>query len=114
MKELVVIARMTINPGHEEAYRKLGQDCVNLVRQHDKGTLQYEWFYQAGSSTSVVLERYIDSDAFLQHMGNVGEPLGQMLAMSSLKLEVYGNPSESLTSAIKDFDVTYYTFEYSK
>lgn len=43
-------------------------------------------------------------------MGNVGEMLGQLLAMSDFELEVYGNLSEILQKATVGLNPKVYSF----
>lgn len=73
--------------------------------------MQYDWFYNDAKSVCVVRERYVDSDAALEHMANVGDLLGGLIELCTLSLDVYGNPSEELKSALEGFDVTYFYFE---
>ena len=43
-----------------------------------------------------------DSPAFFEHWGNLGEKLGALLAVSDLKLELFGSPSDELVAATKE------------
>ena len=110
MKDIQVNARLKINPGKMEEFKKVANSCVEMVKQKDKGTIQYDWFYNHSKSECVVRERYVDSDAVLAHMANVGELLGGLVGLSTISLDLYGNPSENLKNALEGFDVTYYDF----
>ena len=50
----------------------------------------------------VVREMYRDSQAVFEHIGNLGEPLGELLALSDMDLEIYGTPTQDLTGAQAD------------
>ena len=41
-------------------------------------------------------------------MGNLVDTLGQLLSVSDLSLEVYGNPSEELMKATEGMDIKVY------
>lgn len=110
MKDIQVNARLKIKPGKMDEFKKLAQDCVDMVKQKDQGTTQYDWFYNESRSECVVRERYIDSNAVLDHMANVGHLLGGLVALSTISLDLYGSPSEDLKNALEGFDVTYYEF----
>jgi len=110
MKDIQVNARLKINPGKMEEFKKVANSCVEMVKQKDKGTIQYDWFYNHSTSECIVRERYVDSDAVLEHMANVGELLGGLVKLSTISLDLYGDPSENLKNALEGFDVTYYDF----
>ena len=110
MKDIQVSARLKIHPGKMEAFKKVANACVEMVKQKDKGTIQYDWFYNQRNSECIVRERYVDSDAVLKHMANVGELLGGLVELSTISLDLYGTPSENLKNALEGFDVTYYEF----
>ena len=85
--------------------------CIEAVREKDTGTLKYEWYYNEELSECVVLEMYKNSGAVLEHMANLGPLLGNLLQISTLKLQVCGNPSAELIAAGEGLDITYYSFE---
>ena len=110
MNEIQVTARLKIHQGQQERFRQIAQVCLETVREKDNGTLQYDWFFNEDESECVVRERYQDSAAVMEHMGNLGETLGALLGLADLSLEVYGTPSEELASAIAGLDVTTYSY----
>lgn len=110
MNDIQVNARLKIKPGKMEQFKKLANSCVDEVRQKDKGTIQYDWFYNDQKSECVVRERYVDSEAVLDHMTNVGELLGGLVELSTISLDIYGSPSSELKNALDGWDVTYYDF----
>ena len=111
MNEILVAARLKIKPGKMDDFKKTGYACVEMVQQKDKGTLQYDWFYNEEISEFIVLERYIDSDAALEHIANTSGLVGGLLALSEISLEVYGNPSQKLINTLEGFEVVYYKFD---
>ena len=110
MNDIQVSARLKIKPGKMEDFKKLANSCVEVVKQKDKGTLQYDWFYNDQKSECIVKERYVDSEAGLDHMANVGELLGGLVELSTISLEIYGSPSDDIKNALDGWDVTYFDF----
>ena len=50
----------------------------------DTGTLQYEMYFNDDQSECIVLERYKDSEALIQHAANVGDLMEAILATGSV------------------------------
>ena len=110
MNELQVTARLRIHDGKLDEFKNVAKACLEGVREKDKGTLQYDWFFNEGQTECVVRERYVDSNAALEHMGNLGETLGALLGLVDLSLEICGTPSDELVQATEGIDIKYYSF----
>src|SRR5678815_4866743 len=67
LKEIKGIARVKFLPGKLEEWKRLTAEAMHIVRTKDKGTLQYEIFFNADESEAIVFERYRVSDAALEH-----------------------------------------------
>ena len=96
MSELQVIARLKIHAGKIAEFKEVAKLCMTSVREKDTGTLQYDWFINADESECVVQEKYRDSAAVFEHIGNLGETLGALVAVCDMHLEIYGSPSDEL------------------
>ena len=111
MDQLYASATFSIAPGKIQEFKKHASACIQAVREKDKGTLQYAWYYNEELSECRVLEVYKNSGAVLEHMVNLGPLLGNLLQISTLKLQVCGTPSAELREASEGLDITYYSFE---
>jgi quinol monooxygenase YgiN len=111
MEQLNAAAIFRIAPGKMEEFKKRAAACIEAVRLKDKNTLQYKWYYNQERSECIVLEVYKNSGAVLEHMANLGPLLGNLLEISTLKLQVCGEPSAELKAASEGLDITYYSFE---
>ena len=80
MSELQGIARFKFDDGKLEEFQTLAAQCVEIVRTKDTGTLQYETYFNDDQSECIVLERYKDSEALIQHAANVGDLMEAILA----------------------------------
>lgn len=110
MSELQITGRLKIHDGKLDHFKTVAQACIESVREKDKGTLQYDWFFNEDHTECVVRERYVDSDAVLEHIGNLGETMGALLGVADLSLEVCGTPSEELAKATEGMDITVYSY----
>ena len=112
MSNIQLTAKLAIQDGKLEEFKNLASQCIALVKENEKGKTcsQYDWFFSADEKECHVRETYIDSNAVLAHMGNVGEKLGQLLQISSLSGEIYGDLSEEVESAITPLGIKTYSF----
>lgn len=111
MDQLHATALFSIEPGKMEEFKKRGTACMAVVREKDRGTLQYNWYYNPERSECIVREVYRDSNSVLEHAANLGPLLGSLLEISTIELQVCGNPSAALRAAFTDMDITYYSYE---
>lgn len=109
MSAIQVTARFTVHDGKLTEFKQLAERCMALVREKDSGTLQYDWFASDDSSVFVVLETYRDSAAWSEHVENLGDTLGEVLAIADLTLEVFGTPSPELAASLAEMSATVYS-----
>ncbi len=62
----------------------------------DTGTLQYEIYFNDDQSECIVLERYRDSEALIEHAAHTGDLMEAILATGSVSGELLGEPSAEL------------------
>ena len=110
MTELQVMAHCRIKPGQLGAFRAVAADFLECVREKDSGTLQYDWFMSADESLCIVRERYRDSDAVLEHIGNLGELFAAFVDTCDISVEIFGEPSRELLDATAEIPTTVYSF----
>ncbi len=109
MSELQGIGRFKFQEGELEEFKRLSAQAMEIVRAKDTGTLQYEIYFSDDQSECVVLERYRDSDALIEHGANLGE-LGQaILATGLVSSELLGEPSTELKAMLAGGPVRLFT-----
>ena len=113
MSELLNVARFTVHTGKEDEAADLVRQFVEIVREKDTRTLRYDVFFHSERGEYVFHERYEDSDAVLEHVGNLGDTFGAMLEVSDLTVEIYGAPSPALLAATEGLDITVYVHAHS-
>jgi quinol monooxygenase YgiN len=97
MTELLGIARFEFHEGKVEEFKRLSARCKEIVQAEDTGTLQYDIYFNADESEAIVIERYRDSDALVEHVKNIGDELmAAVAATGSVHGELLGKPSAEL------------------
>lgn len=109
MSELQGIARVKFHEGKVEEFKRLSAQAVELARTKDSGTLQYEIFLNGDESEGLVLERYRDSEALVEHGTNLGDLGAAILATGTFVGEVLGEPSAELRASLADGPVRIFT-----
>ena len=113
MTELLGIARLTIREGKLEEFKRLSAKCMEVVRTKDTGTLQYDLFLDRDGAEAVVIERYRDSQALLEHTANLGELSAALFEVCTGAGELLGTPSPELTKALEGSPVRILTLYQS-
>lgn len=86
-------AKFRIRPGKTAEFKQLAQQCVDIVREREPGTLLYEWFMNEDETECVALDCYVNLEAVMQHVQNIGPLMRQLMTISDRELEIYGaNP----------------------
>ena len=106
MEELWGIARFRIHEGKLEEFKRLSAQAREIVRSKDTGTLRYDIYFNDDQSECVVLERYRDSEAAIEHAANLGELSAAVLAtVSVVHGELLGEPSAELRANLAGSEV---------
>jgi quinol monooxygenase YgiN len=105
VSELQGIARFRFHEGKLGEFKRLSAQCMEIVRTRDTGTLQYEIYFNDDQSECVVLERYRDSEALIEHAAHLGDLSAAILATGSVSGELLGEPSAALRAKLADSEV---------
>ena len=106
MSELMGIARFRFHEGKLDEFKRLSAQAMKIVRTKDTGTLQYDTYFNDDQSECVVIERYRDSEAAIEHAANLSELFGPILAtVSVVHGELLGEPSAELRADLADQEV---------
>src|SRR5215212_7991867 len=91
--ELQAIVRFRFHGGNVEEFKHLSEQCMEIVRTQDTGTLQYDTFFNGDETECIVIERFRDSDALIQHGENLAHLMDAITATGSVSGELLGEPS---------------------
>jgi quinol monooxygenase YgiN len=106
MSELLGIARFKFHEGKVEEFKRLSAQAMEIVRTKDSGTLQYDTYFNDDQSECIVIERYRDSEAAIEHAANLADVSAAVLAtVYVVHGELLGEPSEELRAKLADMEV---------
>jgi quinol monooxygenase YgiN len=100
VSELQGIVRFKFHQGRLEEFKRLSAQAMEIVRTKDTGTLQYDTYFNADQSEAIVIERFTDSEALIEHGANMNPLMEQILATGSISGELLGDPSEALKAKL--------------
>jgi quinol monooxygenase YgiN len=106
VSQLLGIARFKFHEGKREEYMRLSDEATEIVRAKEPGTLQYDIYLNDDQSECMVIERYRDSEAAMEHAANLGHLFDAVLAtVSVVHGELLGEPSAELRAKLAGSDV---------
>ena len=100
LSEIQGIGRFKFYEGKVEEFKRLSAQSMDIVRAKDTGTLQYEIYFNDDQSECVVLERYRNSEAVIEHAAHVGHLTEAIFATGSGSSDLLGEPSDELAAMI--------------
>jgi quinol monooxygenase YgiN len=109
VNELQGIARFRFHEGKVEEFKRLSAQCMEIVRAKDTGMLQYDIYFNDDQSECIVLERYRDSEALIEHTAHLGDLMEATLATGSVSGELLGEPSAELRAKLAGSEVRLFT-----
>ena len=106
MSEIWGIARFKIREGKLEEYKRLCAESMEIVRTKDTGTLQYDTYFNEDESECVIVERYRDSEAAMNHAQNMSPLMDAVLAtVTVVHGEILGEPNDELRANLAGIEV---------
>jgi quinol monooxygenase YgiN len=109
VSELQGIARFKFHEGQLEEFKRLSAQCMEIVRTKDTGTLQYEIYFNDDQSECIVLERYRDSEALIEHAEHLGDLGEAILRTGWVSGQLLGEPSADLRATLAGGEVRLFT-----
>ena len=109
MSELQGIARCKFHEGGLEEFKRLAAEAMEIVRNKDTGTLQFEISFNDDQSECIVLERYGDSQALIEHAKHLGDLSEAIIRTGSFAGELIGEPSAELKAMLAGGPIRLFT-----
>src|SRR5215218_3465835 len=94
--ELQAIVRFEFRDGDVEEFKRLSAECMEIVRAQDTATLQYDTYFNDDETECIVIERFCDSDALIQHGENLAHLMDAITSTGAVVGELLGEPSAEL------------------
>ena len=109
MSDLQGFARVRFHGGGLEEFKRLAAQAMEIVRNLDTGTLQFEVSFNDDQSECIIVERYRDSQALIEHAEHFGD-LGQALFRAGwVSGELIGEPSAELKAMMASSGIRVFT-----
>ena len=106
MGELLGIARFKIHEGKLDEFKRLSAEAKEIVRTKDTGTLAYDLYFDEDQSECVMVERFRDPEALLEHTANIGDLANAVLAtVTVVHGELLGEPGAEIRARLADSEV---------
>jgi len=106
VSELLGIARFKFREGKREEYLRLSEQANAIVAAKDSGTLQYDLYLNDDHTECMIVERYRDSEAAMEHAANLGHLFDAVLAtVSIVHGELLGEVSAELRARLAGSEV---------
>ena len=109
MSALQGIARCKFHGGQLEEFKRLAAQAMEIVRNLDTGTLQFEISFNDDQSECIVLERYRDSQALIEHAEHFGDLSEAIIRTGSFAGELIGEPSAELKAMLAGGPIRLFT-----
>jgi quinol monooxygenase YgiN len=99
--EILGIGRLTIRDGQLDEFKRLASLCMQVARTKDTGTLQYDLYFNADQTECVVVERYRDVRALLEHQQNMAGLMPALAKTCTLASDAFGTATPELMKALE-------------
>ncbi|HMY18240.1 MAG TPA: antibiotic biosynthesis monooxygenase [Polyangium sp.] len=109
MSEVHVVSRHFIKSGKLGDFELLASTARQMARDKEPGTLSYRWYFHATSTTFVVLHRYENAAAFMQHVANFKEIHRALDDLCETRIEVFGCLSPEAQRDLAEFGVVVFS-----
>jgi quinol monooxygenase YgiN len=114
MSEILGIARFRFHDGKLDEFKRLSAQAREIVRTKDSGTLAYDIYFNDDQSECVVIERYKNSEALIEHAEHLADLSAEVLAIVSVVHgEVLGEPSAELRAKLAGSEVPHLFTPYA-
>ncbi len=102
---------LNINPQIKEDLQSLVDEMVKQTEANEPGTLIYEWQIDGDMSECHILERFVDSDALMAHLGNFQAHFAEKFfnILEIKRWQVYGNPSDQVKETLGSMGAQFFS-----
>ena len=107
--ELIGIARIKIHEGKLDEFKRVSRECIDIARALDTGTLEYAVYIGQDSSEAMIIERYKDSQALIEHIAHIGDRNQEILATGIMTGVLLGKPNAALLAMMASSPVQIFT-----
>ena len=115
MGKVRLIFRMSIGDGNIPAFKDVGAQIMDIVRDKGARTLEYDWYVNEEQSEAIVMETFADSDALMAHAEMIGELGVKLFTLGQIEnLWLCGDVSQEVLEKTAGFGPTPYALLQEK
>ena len=102
------VLELSVNGTHEETV-ELMSEMSAATKEKESGALHYEWWTNDDQSVVHIFERYANSAATMQHLGNFGKHYADRFFthFTPRRFTVYGNVDDATRKALQGAGATF-------
>ena len=109
MNELWSRSVANVHAGKLEDFKRLAQDRLSAIRDHDAETLNYAIFLDEPARVAVIVEQYASSADWLAHTANLDRLTPHFPDVCEFtEIELYGDPTLEARAALDALGARYY------
>jgi hypothetical protein len=110
MNELWSRSVANVHAGKLEDFKRLAQDRLSAIRDHDAETLNYAIFLDEPGRVAVIIAQYASSAGWLAHSANLGPLTARFAEVCEVTaIEFYGDPTPEARAALDGLGARSYT-----
>jgi quinol monooxygenase YgiN len=94
MDQIYLVAKFRVHRAAD--FKSAAAECLEASREHEPGTLAYEWFMSEDETQAAMIEAYRDSAALLAHMRNAAPRVPKLFESAEHTTQGLGSPSPAL------------------
>lgn len=98
---------LAIHTGKLDEFKALAAEAIALVEANEPNMLGYNWYLDSSQNSCTLIEQFRGPDDILTHLGNVGEVLGKLLEVSDISIDVYGETTADVRTALDPLGAVY-------
>ncbi len=107
---IVTDFQLSIKEGKLEDFKSIINSMVETTYVNEPNSLVYEYHINEDGTECHLLETFIDSDAFMVHLANVGHMFDTLFESATMtRAKIYGSPSAELKQALDPLGVDYFS-----
>jgi quinol monooxygenase YgiN len=109
MNELWSRSLAKIYDGKLEDFKRLAEDLLSAIREHDSETLNYAIFLDESGRVALIIAQYASSAGLLAHNANLSPLMPRFAEVCEpAEIELYGDPIPEARAALDARGARYY------
>jgi quinol monooxygenase YgiN len=106
---LQICTKLDIKPGQLSTFIDKLQSFTATVEATEPLTSTYAWYISDEGNCCYIVERFPNSDAFMEHLNDLSEEMVLLLEMAPIfEVLVFGSPSDDATEGLRAYGAKFF------